>query len=102
VLENTHVSFTKGCYTGQEIVERVRSRGHVNRKRVALKFSTAEPPLPGTKLRAGGTDVGHVTSAAFSPAVGVAIGMGYLRREHFAPGSVVEFDGGTAEVSGQK
>ena len=97
-LENTHISFTKGCYTGQEIVERVRSRGHVNRKRVALKFSTAEPPPPGTKLRAGGADVGQVTSAAFSPAVGTAIGMGYLRREHFMPGSVVDFDGGTAEV----
>ncbi|MFZ3200366.1 MAG: aminomethyltransferase family protein [Candidatus Acidiferrales bacterium] len=97
-LENTHISFTKGCYTGQEIVERVRSRGHVNRKRVALKFSTVEPPPPGAKLRAGGADVGHVTSAAFSPAAGTAIGMGYLRREHFAPGSVVEFDGGTAEV----
>jgi folate-binding protein YgfZ len=97
-LETTHISFTKGCYTGQEIVERVRSRGHVNRKRVTLKFSTAEPPVSGTKLHAGGADVGYVTSAAFSPAAGKAIGMGYLRREHFAPGNVVDFDGGTAEV----
>jgi folate-binding protein YgfZ len=97
-LENTHISFSKGCYTGQEIVERVRSRGHVNRKRVALKFSTALPPLPGGKLRVDGAEIGYVTSAAFSPAAGAAIGMGYVRREHFAPGSVVEFDGGTAEV----
>jgi aminomethyltransferase len=97
-LENTHVSFQKGCYTGQEIVERVRSRGHVNRKRVVLKFSTAAPPLPGTKLRAGGAEIGFVTSAKFSPAAGTAIGMGYVRREHFAPGSVVEFDNGTAEI----
>jgi aminomethyltransferase len=99
VLENTHISFTKGCYTGQEIVERVRSRGHVNRKRVALKFSTATPPEPGTKLRAGGADVGFVTSSAFSPAANTAIGMGYLRREHNSTGSVVEFEGGTAEVT---
>jgi folate-binding protein YgfZ len=98
VLENTHISFTKGCYTGQEIVERVRSRGHVNRKRVSLKFSAAEPPAPGTKLRAGGAEVGYVTSSAFSPAAGTAIGMGYLRREHNAPGSLVEWDEGTAEV----
>jgi tRNA-modifying protein YgfZ len=97
-LESTHISFTKGCYTGQEIVERVRSRGHVNRKRVSLKFSTSTPPLPGTKLRAGDAEVGFVTSAALSPATGAAIGMGYVRREQFAPGSVVEFDGGTAEV----
>ena len=97
-LESTHISFNKGCYTGQEIVERVRSRGHVNRKRVSLRFSTAVPPAAQTKLRAGGADVGFITSAAFSPAAGVAIGMGYVRREHFAPGSVLEIDGGTAEV----
>jgi folate-binding protein YgfZ len=97
-LETTHVSFNKGCYTGQEIVERVRSRGHVNRKRVSLKFSTNDPPAAGTKLRAGGAEIGFVTSAAYSPAAGTAIGMGYVRREHFAPGSILEFDGGTANV----
>jgi folate-binding protein YgfZ len=98
VLENTHISFNKGCYTGQEIVERVRTRGHVNRKRVGLKFSTVAPPRLGTKLRSGGAEIGFVTSAAFSPDAKPAIGMGYVRREQFAPGSVVEFDGGTAEV----
>jgi tRNA-modifying protein YgfZ len=97
-VETTHVSFTKGCYTGQEIVERVRSRGHVNRKRVPLKFSAASPPAPGTKLRANGAEVGYVTSAAFSPAADLAIGMGYVRREQFVPGTVVELDGGTATV----
>jgi folate-binding protein YgfZ len=104
VLENTHISFSKGCYTGQEIVERVRSRGHVNRKRVALKFSISAPdgPPAGTKLRAGGADVGYVTSAAFSPLMNAAIGMGYLRREHNTPGSIVELDGGTAEVMAGK
>jgi folate-binding protein YgfZ len=98
VLENTHISFNKGCYTGQEIVERVRTRGHVNRKRVVLTFSTVAPPAPGTKLRAGGAEIGFVTSAAFSANGKRAIGMGYVRREHFAARSVVEFDGGTAEV----
>ncbi len=44
--KTTHINFTKGCYTGQEIVERVRSRGQVNRRRVKLKFSDAEPPPP--------------------------------------------------------
>src|SRR5579863_10178379 len=97
-VENSHISYRKGCYTGQEIVERVRSRGHVNRRRVQLKFSGATPPAPGTKLRAGGAEVGFVTSAAFSPASGTGIGMGYLRREHNSTGSVVEFEGGTAEV----
>jgi folate-binding protein YgfZ len=98
-LEATHVSFTKGCYTGQDIVERVRSRGHVNRRRVRLTFSGEAVPAPGTKLRTGEAEVGYVTSAAFSPASGKAIGMGYVRREHNAAGSVLEFDGGTATVA---
>jgi folate-binding protein YgfZ len=99
-LEATHVSFTKGCYTGQEIVERVRSRGHVNRRRVLLTCSGEIAPAPGTKLRAAAeAEVGYVTSAAFSPASGKAIGMGYVRREHNASGSVLEFEGGTATVA---
>jgi len=98
-LETTHISFMKGCYTGQEIVERVRSRGHVNRRRALLKFSGSDAPVAGTKLRASDAEVGYVTSAAFSPAAGTAIGMGYVRREQFAPGSVVEFDDGTATVT---
>ncbi len=97
-LEDTHINFNKGCYTGQEIVERVRSRGHVNRKRVSLQFSTSQPPAPGTKLRVGDAEVGFVTSAAFSPAAAAAIGMGYVRREQFVPGSVVELDSATAAV----
>jgi len=97
-IEDTHIAFNKGCYTGQEIVERVRSRGHVNRKRVRLAFSTSTPPLSGTKLRTNGTEVGYVTSAAFSPRAGTAIGMGYVRREQFAPGSSVQFEGGIATV----
>jgi folate-binding protein YgfZ len=97
-LETTHISFSKGCYTGQEIVERVRSRGHVNRRRTQLKFSTPAPPPGGTKLRANGAEVGYVTSSAFSPSAGAAIGMGYVRREHNTPGSIVEYDGGTATV----
>jgi folate-binding protein YgfZ len=98
-LEATHVSFTKGCYTGQEIVERVRSRGHVNRRRVLLNFSDATAPAPGTKLLAAGAEVGYITSAAFSPASGKVIGMGYVRREHNSPGSILEFQGGTATVA---
>jgi folate-binding protein YgfZ len=97
-VETSHISFTKGCYTGQEIVERVRSRGQVNRLRVKLKFSTPEPPLFATRLSAEGKEVGIVTSSAFSPKFGAAIGMGYSRREHNAPGATLEFDGGTAEV----
>jgi folate-binding protein YgfZ len=125
-LEATHISFTKGCYTGQEIVERVRSRGQVNRRRVQLKFSVADPPAPLTRLYARGAaaqvadggvaqsaianaraaesvvaeakEVGIITSSAFSPAANAALGMAYVRREHNAPGTILDFTGGTAEV----
>ena len=97
-LETTHLSYTKGCYTGQEIVERVRSRGHVNRRRVGLEFSGQSIPAPATPLSAAGQDVGFVTSAAFSPALGRRIGMGYVRREANSVGSTLEWPGGTAKV----
>jgi tRNA-modifying protein YgfZ len=97
-LESTHISYSKGCYTGQEIVERVRSRGHVNRRRTRLKFSTQDPPKEGTKLFANGAEVGYVTSSAYSPAAGAAIGMAYIRREQNSPGTTVEWKEGTATV----
>jgi folate-binding protein YgfZ len=92
-VESTHVSFTKGCYTGQEIVERVRSRGHVNRRRVRLSFAAPEPPLRGTPLLVGASEVGYVTSSAFSPAAGAPIGMGYLRSEQISPRTVLTIEG---------
>jgi aminomethyltransferase len=97
-LENTHISYTKGCYTGQEIVERVRSRGHVNRRRTGLLFSGAEPPAQGAPLTVNGAEVGHVTSAAFSPRARKPIGMGYLRREHTQPGSHLQCGDSEAQV----
>jgi len=97
-LEQTHISYTKGCYTGQEIVERVRSRGHVNRRRAAFLFSEGEPPAPGTILTASGAEAGHVTSAAYSPLAGRPIGMGYLRREHSQPGNRLQCGSAEAEV----
>ncbi|HXC47614.1 MAG TPA: glycine cleavage T C-terminal barrel domain-containing protein [Candidatus Sulfotelmatobacter sp.] len=89
-LQDSHISYTKGCYTGQEIVERVRSRGQVNRVRVTLKFNAPQPPAPGTTLLSEGKEAGSTTRAAFSPALNAPIGMAYLRREKSHPGSVLE------------
>jgi folate-binding protein YgfZ len=97
-LEHSHINYSKGCYTGQEIVERVRSRGHVNRVRVGVEFSGDVAPERGAKLFAGGKEVGFVTRAAFSPAVGHPIGMAYLRREVSAAGTSLEYSGGSARV----
>lgn len=78
------VHFSKGCYLGQEIVERVRSRGQVNRKLVQLAVDSTEPLEPGTKLTLEGKDVGEVTSAALSPTTGKVVALGYLRSEVIA------------------
>ena len=97
-LQDSHISFTKGCYTGQEIVERVRSRGQVNRVRVLLKIGHAEPPSSGTLLLADGKEVGHITRGAFSPALQSAIAMAYVRRENSTPDAKLQCDGMIARV----
>ena len=98
-LENSHISYAKGCYTGQEIVERVRSRGQVNRRRVALRFTGDAVPSPGEILTSEGNEAGYVTRAAFDPALSSAIGMGYVRKENNSPGSNLEWPGGIATVT---
>ena len=75
------VSFTKGCYLGQEIVERVRSRGQVHRVLMPLQMDVAEPPAPGTKLQIDGKDAAEITSAAFSPALNKVVALAYVRTE---------------------
>jgi folate-binding protein YgfZ len=101
-LEKSHISYTKGCYTGQEIVERVRSRGQIHRRRVMLKFSGDAIPRNGEPLFSGDgenrAEIGFVTRAAKSPKFSAVIGMGYVRREQMEPGSKVSWSGGDAEV----
>jgi len=98
-LEASHISYTKGCYTGQEIVERVRSRGQVNRRRVDLIFDGTRAPAAGEALSVDGKEVGFVTRAALPSFLSHAIGMGYVRRDHNTPGSRLIWSGGTAVVS---
>ena len=76
------LSFTKGCYIGQEIVERIRSRGQVHRQFTGFMFE-GELPQPGAKIEAQGKEVGEITSTAMLPLQegGIAAGLGYIRRE---------------------
>ena len=68
--------FSKGCYLGQEIVERVRSRGQIHRVLKALILDTKEPPAAGAKLEDGTTEI---TSAAYSPALDKFVALAYVR-----------------------
>ena len=88
-------SLTKGCYVGQEVVARITYRGHVNRQIVGFRFLGARVPAAGAPVLVEGKEVGRITSAVLSPALGVALGLGFLRREHHEPGTRVEVqDGG--------
>jgi folate-binding protein YgfZ len=97
-LQDSHISYTKGCYTGQEIVERVRSRGQVNRQRVPLVFSGDLVPAADTILTLDGKEVGYVTRAARMWDPTRIIGMGYVRKETGASGTVLQCMSGTATV----
>jgi len=89
--------FSKGCYVGQEIVERIHSRGAVHRIFGGFMIEGALP-VPGTKIQMDGKEVGELTSVASLPAADgeQAVALGYARREALAPGK--ELRAGGAQV----
>ena len=91
------VSYTKGCYIGQETVARVKYRGHVNRALSGLVIEGDRVPGAGAQVAVDGREVGRVTSAARSIALGRPIALGYVRREHFEPGTAVTVVDGAGE-----
>ena len=91
------VDFQKGCYLGQELVARIDSRGHVNRRLRGIRLTTNVLPPPGANLVAGAQDVGAMTSIAESLETRAPIGLALVRRE-IGPGDevTVVWDGGSA------
>jgi folate-binding protein YgfZ len=92
------IHFSKGCYLGQEIVERVRSRGHVNRKLVGLRIEGTNSPEPKTKITTDGKEIGEITSAAYSPALGHVVALAYIRAEQLASNPAMEAAGAGVTV----
>lgn len=92
------ISFTKGCYLGQETVARIDALGHVNKQLMGVRFSHAAAPEPGAELKHAGRVVGTVTSVAVSPRVGAPIAIAMIRREATSPGTHLESSAGQAEV----
>jgi len=88
-IESRGVSYTKGCYIGQEVINRVHTIGHVNRELVGLRLTDDLKTLPakGDKLFKDGKEVGYITSAVFSPALKANIALGFVRREATTPGT---------------
>jgi tRNA-modifying protein YgfZ len=91
---NHAVHPSKGCYIGQEIVERIRSQGRVNKLIAPIEIDGEVPPAPGTKLESDGKEVGVITSAAFSPAKRKVVAIGMIRAA--ALGQPITIAGATA------
>jgi len=88
-IESRAISYTKGCYIGQEVLNRIHSVGHVNRQLCGLKIETTveKPPAHGDKLFFEGKEAGYATSATRSLLLNCVISLGYVRREFNRPGA---------------
>lgn len=96
------VSYTKGCYVGQEIIARIKYRGHVAKKLTGIKFAQA------VKLEAGAVikstedkEIGRLTSLVYSPHFGHTIGLGYLKYDYLTPGTGVKVIAGAEQFLAQ-
>jgi folate-binding protein YgfZ len=92
------VNFNKGCYLGQEIVERVRSRAQIHRVLRPVEIDATEPPTAGTKLKSGDADAAEIASAVYSPALGKTAALAYVRTQFAEPGTNITLDGIPARV----
>ncbi len=92
------ISFTKGCYLGQETVARIDALGHVNRLLRGIKFLGQSVPESGTELRSGEMSVGKITSACWSPRLGAPLALAFVRRGFHEPGTKFDSAVGSAEI----
>jgi folate-binding protein YgfZ len=100
-IEARAISFSKGCYVGQEVIIRVLHRGHgrVARRLVGLRFDGPQVPAPGAAIRSGDREIGQVTSSTHSPALNRPIALGYVHRDFVEPGTKVAVGESSAEVA---
>ena len=98
-LGENAISYKKGCYIGQEVISRIRTYGEVAKALRQLRFDpSAAVPKPGDKIEFNGKEVGHITSATFSPRFQCPIALGYIRKECNQPGNRVRVNGAEAEI----
>jgi len=93
------ISYTKGCYVGQETIARLKSVGHVNRTLVFLQSDSASFPAAGTKLMQADHEIGMVTSAGYSPRSEKGIALGYVQRQAAVNGTTLSANDLTLTVS---
>jgi tRNA-modifying protein YgfZ len=94
----TAISFTKGCYLGQETVARLDALGHVNRLLIPVRWQGSTVPAAGESLEADGQPVGTVTSAVWSPRWNAPLGFAYVRTPHHRAETTLRSTAGPATV----
>lgn len=92
------ISFTKGCYLGQETVARIDALGHVNKTLVGLRYLVPQVPKVGATVLNGDEPVGNVTSATWSPKHNAPMALAYVRRGFNTPGTRLASHIGPTEV----
>jgi folate-binding protein YgfZ len=92
------ISFQKGCYLGQETIARIDALGHVNRLLVGVRCESTDVPQVDAPILIDGQNVGHVTSAAYSPRADAGLALAYVRSQHSRPGTRVELPAGPAQI----
>jgi folate-binding protein YgfZ len=97
------ISYTKGCYVGQEIIARIHFRGHVAKQLAGLVLSEQGPSpdslIAGAELHSGdGKNAGKITSVTFSPKLEKTIALGFVRYDFLADGTELSADGSTVNV----
>jgi len=99
-IEDRAISFTKGCYVGQEVIVRVMHRGHgrVARRLVSIVITGGDVPARGDKILLGDRTVGEITSATASPKVGSPLALGYVQREYAVAGTELTVGGSQARI----
>jgi folate-binding protein YgfZ len=99
-IESRAVNYNKGCYIGQEVINRIHSVGHVNKELRGLRLADDLKALPtlGDKLFHDGKEVGYVTSAVKSPVLNTNIALGYVRREVNMLGTALTLKSGMDDI----
>jgi len=91
-LAERALSYTKGCYVGQETVARIRTYGHVNRELKGLLLDGADTPAPGAELKADDAVAGRITSSCLTPTIPNPIALGFVKRKYDEPGTTFTVD----------
>jgi folate-binding protein YgfZ len=93
------ISFTKGCYMGQEVVARATHIGRVNKQLAQFQIESTKPPTPRTKLTVDSRDGGYLTSTAYSPGIAKVVALGYVNRDFAKENTRLAVDQGTVAAT---